>query len=360
MVGGGVMGASAAWRLARRGAQVTLLEQFGPGHDRGSSHGSSRIFRLAYAEPLYVRLAVRAQQLWRELESVTGPGVLALCGALDHGPEPVTAALARELAAAGQPGELLSVTEAGARWPGLRFDTSVLWHAGGRLHADRAVAALLRAAAGAGAQIRHHTRVAGVASRGGRAEVRIADGSVLAADAAVIAAGGWLPGVFGGVAALPPARVTQEQPAHFPAAAPEGWPSFIHHGGGELPPGEGIYGAGGPDGIKIGRHAIGPVTDPDHRDRSIDQARVDDLAGYARRWLPGVDHTRPAPLTCLYTTLPGGDFLLEPAGPVTVLSACSGHGFKHAPAVGELAAGLVLDGAAVPERFTAARRLPAA
>ncbi|MYR36844.1 FAD-dependent oxidoreductase, partial [Streptomyces sp. SID4944] len=82
VVGGGLMGASAAWRLSARGHRVTVLERFGPGHDRGSSHGTSRIFRLAYAEPSYTELALRALPLWRRLEEESGRPVLTLTGAV--------------------------------------------------------------------------------------------------------------------------------------------------------------------------------------------------------------------------------------------------------------------------------------
>jgi sarcosine oxidase len=356
VIGGGVMGASAAWRLARRGAEVVLLEQFGPRHDKGSSHGSSRIFRLAYPDRLYVDLAARAQQLWLELEAATSTRVLTLTGAVDHGPLTATAALQEALTAGGHPSELLSPAEAAARWPGLRFDTSVLFHPdAGRVHADDAVSALQQAAALAGAEVRHDARVAEVTPRGETARIALADGTVIDADAAVVAVGGWLPYLFAGAFPLPPLRVTQEQPAHFPVSAELDaltWPSFIHHGGGEIPADEGIYGTGSIDGVKIGRHAAGPAIDPDRRDRSIDQARVADLQEYARRWLPGVNPARPEPTTCLYTITPDHDFLIDRVGPLTVLGGFSGHGFKHAPAVGELAAALILDNVPAPKRFS--------
>jgi sarcosine oxidase len=356
VIGGGVIGASAAWRLARRGAEVVLLDQFGPGHDQGSSHGSSRIFRLAYPDRVYVDLAARARELWRELESVTATPVLTLTGAVDHGPLAATAALHAALTAAGHPGELLSPAEASARWPGLRFDTSVLFHPdAGRVHADDAVAALWQAAALAGAEVRYQARVVGLTPRGDTAHIVLADGTAIDADAAVVAVGGWLPYLFADAFPLPQLRVTQEQPAHFTVSGnldPLTWPSFIHHGGGEIPADEGIYGTGGIGGIKIGRHGVGPVIDPDRRDRRIDQARVTDLQEYARQWLPGVNPAHPEPSTCLYTITPDHDFLIDRVGPLAVLGGCSGHGFKHAPAVGELAAALILDNVPAPRRFS--------
>lgn len=359
VVGGGVVGSAVAWQLARGGAQVVLVEQFSPGHDRGSSYGSSRIFRLAYPDPEYVDLAARSLELWRALGSASGLDVLNLTGGVDHGPEAVTGALREVLTAAGHPAELLDPAEAARRWPGLRFDTSVLAHPdAGRLHADRAVEALQRAAAQAGADVRHRVRVERVSPTTDHALVTLAGGSTLTADRVVIAAGGWLPGVFGDLFALPALRVTQEQPAHFAAhhrVDPSSWPSFIHHGGAGLDADDGVYGLGSSDGIKAGHHAVGPVVDPDHRDRTIDPQRLAALVDYARAWLPGVAAATATASTCLYTTTPDHDFLIDTEGPLVLASACSGHGFKHATGVGELVAGLVLDTGSVPSRFSLSR-----
>ncbi|MFC4029879.1 FAD-dependent oxidoreductase [Streptomyces polygonati] len=355
VVGGGVMGSSAAWHLAARGDEVVLLEQFAPGHDRGSSHGSSRIFRLAYADPFYLGLAVRALPLWQRLEEETGIGVLALTGAVDHGPARTVSALEEALRAAGRPAEALSPAEAGERWPGLRVDTAALFHPeAGRLHADRAVTAFQTAARKHGARIRHGVKVARVTARGSGAEVVTAEEEVLTADAVVVAAGGWTPRFAApGDRELPAMRVTAEQPAHFAAADALGWPSFIHHGGAGLPEGPGVYGLGSADGVKAGFHGVGPVVDPD-RDRVINAEMLRDLLEYAERWLPGVDRTNPVPKTCLYTTTPDHDFVIDRSGPCTVLAGFSGHGFKFASVIGELAADLVA-GRPGAERFARTR-----
>lgn len=364
VVGGGVAGSSAAWHLAGRGHEVRLLEQFGPGHDQGSSHGSSRIFRLAYPDPLYVGLAVRALPLWRELEAETGVGVLTLTGAVDHGPAAVIDVLAAALTAAGQASEAVRPGEAAERWPGLRIDTGALLHPqAGRLHADAAVAALQQAAAARGAVVEHRTPVRRVSvRRDTRVEVVTADERALVADAAVLTVGGWAPKTLAalGVAA-PPLRVTQEQPAHFPVASGEpaalSWPSFIHHGGAGLPDGAGVYGLGSVDGVKVGFHAVGPTVDPDRRDRTIDRAAEARLRDYARSWLPGVDADRPESTTCLYTLSPDHDFVLDRRGPVVVAGGFSGHGFKFGSVLGELVADLVEGGAPQP-RFALARPIP--
>jgi sarcosine oxidase len=357
VVGGGAMGSAAAWQLASRGHEVTLLEQFEPGHTNGSSHGSSRIFRLAYADPFYVSLAARALPLWRQLEQESGQAVLSLTGAVDHGPAAATEALHQVLGAAGHASQTLTPAEAAERWPGLRYDTSVLFHPeAGRVHADHAVLAFQRAAEARGAVVRHGVRVAKLARLGAERVEAVTDGGeVFTADAAVVAVGGWAPTVAAAVVGgLPPLRVTQEQPVHLPAPDALDWPSFIHHPGAELADDGGIYGLGSVDGVKLGFHAVGPVVDPDHRDRSIDPVALRRVLDYAERWLPGADASRPTATTCLYTITPDHDFVVDRDGPVTVLAGFSGHGFKFTPAIGELAADLV-EGRPGASRFALGR-----
>lgn len=340
VVGGG----ATAWQLTRRGYGVTLLERSVPGHTEGSSHGSSRILRLAYADELYVSLAARALPLWRRIEKESGRELLTLTGAVDHGPAPVIGALHARLRDAGHASGLLTPGQAAEYWPGLRFDTGVLFHAAaGRVHADHAVLAFQEVAASRGAAIRHEVRVAEIRRRdAGRVEVVTAAGEVIRADAAVVAVGGWAPGLAAETArGLPPLRVTQEQPVHFPSADALAWPSFIHHAGAGLAGDFDVYGLGSVDGVKVGFHGAGAIVDPDRRDRAIDQTARDRVREYAERWLPGADASRPNATTCLYTTTPDHDFVIDRDGPVTVLAGFSGHGFKFAPAIGGLAADLV-------------------
>ncbi len=343
VVGGGVMGSAAAWRLAVRGADVTVLEQFGPGHEQGASHGSSRIFRLAYAEPEYVTLAERAHDRWRELEAATGRDVLTITGAVDHGDPAQLAALHAALIGAAAVAAVLPADEASRRYPGLRFDGEVLWHArAGRLHADHAVVALKDATVALGGEVRHEVAVTAIDD----ASVTTAGGERIEADAVVVAAGGWSRRLLGGVADLPTLRVTLEQPAHFTTRDPATpWPSFIHHPGStwDAPDGAAIYGLGSEDGVKIGLHKVGPEIDPAIADRAIDPGRLAVLQDYVRAWVPGVDPGSAAPITCTYTLSPDEHFVIDRNGPVTVLAGFSGHGFKFAPAVGDLAADLVLD-----------------
>ena len=160
VIGGGAMGSAAAWALARRGREVTLLEQFGPGHRNGASHGTTRNFNPGYADPDYVAMLAEAARLWSELETDAGERLLARTGVVNHGPDPRLPEVRNALLAAGLRAEFLSAGEAAERWRGIRFDTRVLHMAdGGQLNPDAALPALQRLAAGLGAEIRHHVKV---------------------------------------------------------------------------------------------------------------------------------------------------------------------------------------------------------
>jgi sarcosine oxidase len=364
VIGGGVVGASAAWRLIRRGVAVTLIDQFEAGHSAGSSHGSSRIFRLAYPEMTYVHLAQKARGLWQELERETHRRVLRLTGAVDHGDPAMIDRMHSALRSAGARCEIVSPTAAQKRWPGMRFDSPVLFHAdGGRLFADDAVNALLAAATTRGAKVRRGGRVTAVQEVDGRAQVHIGP-EVLTADTVVVAAGGWAPKLLSDLP-LPAMKVTQEQTAHFELADPTvEWPSFIHHpdGGdgaipGVSPAASGVYGLGdtgadGTAGVKIGFHAIGPEVDPDGERTGPDPTTHEQLRHYAELWLPGVRPDTAVSTTCLYTQTPDHHFVIDRHGPIVVSAGFSGHGFKFGPALGDLIVRLVLDRATTPPLFS--------
>ncbi|GLK99318.1 N-methyltryptophan oxidase [Dactylosporangium matsuzakiense] len=362
VVGGGAMGSAAAWQLARRGVSVVLLERFAARHTNGASHGASRIFRLSYAEPGYIALAREAERLWRELENDTGAHLLTVTGGADHGDHPFLTELADALAAAQVRHHWLSPREAARRWPGLRFETPVLFHPdSGRLHADRSVAALQDAARALGATVRHSTPVTAIEVLGDD-RVRVhTDTEALRARRVVAAVGAWTAGLLGAQVPLPPLRVTQEQPAHFAARIPaDGWPSFGHRfAAGSAAAAQfygGIYGLATPgEGVKVGFHGVGPVVDPDRRDFMPEPAQLAALRNYVRRWLPGADPDVFAPISCTYTTTPDTDFVLDRHGPLVVATGFSGHGFKFTPAVGRILAGLAVDGTRPDQRFASTR-----
>jgi sarcosine oxidase len=366
VVGGGAMGSATAWQLAGRGRSVMLLERFGPGHTNGASHGASRNFNTAYSEPTYLRMLAQALPLWRELEAQTGSRLLSQVGVANHGPNGHFDAVAVALAAAGLGAEFLSAEAAGERWPGIRFDGRVLHTPdSGRLNADAAVSALQSAAAAAGAEIRHGTRVLRLEVLGDDAVRVVTESGTIEARRAVVTVGAWTSSLLAGVIPVPRLRVTQEQPAHFALrdasadaalAASTDWPGFNH----ALDPADPrygfwyspIYGMYTPgQGVKAGWHGVGAVTDPDARSFLPEPVQLAALQRYVREWLPGADPDACEPVSCTYTTTADEDFVLDRVGPVSVGAGFSGHGFKFTPAVGRILADLATDACAAPPLF---------
>ena len=368
VVGAGVVGAATARALARSGARVLVVERFARGHEAGSSHGATRIFRRGYTADDYVAMTGAALAEWRELERETGRDLLDLTGAVDHGDPAVLDAIQAAFERAGVAHERLSPAEAEARWPGLRIDTSALVHAeAGRLRSADAIEAMLESAVAHGAELRFETRLRDLDLTDDGAVLRLegAGGasSVVRVASVVLAVGSWAHDLVAehAVAAgtpLPPVRVTQEQPAHFASALPdEAWPSFVHYPSdpalrsvvssvyGLLTPGE---------GVKVGTHGTGREVHPDERDFAPTPAGTAVLRDYVERWVPGVDVDSLAPISCLYDTTPTEDFVLDRVGAATVATGFAGHGFKFGPVLGTILAG-VATGTPAPERF----RLPA-
>ncbi|HEY4028287.1 MAG TPA: N-methyl-L-tryptophan oxidase [Candidatus Dormibacteraeota bacterium] len=367
VVGAGTMGSFALWRLARRGASVLGLEQFAPGHDRGSGHGESRMIRTAYFEgPDYVPLVTAAFPLWRELETESETELLTMTGALMIGrPDGVllTGALhsAREHALAY---ELLEPRQVAARFAPHRLapDEVALWEEGaGVLRPELAIRAAAGRARALGATLVTGTRVTGVEARDGGVTVR-AGGAVYRGRHLVVCAGPWLGGLLPGLGL--PLRVERQVMTWFPAPdpapfAPGRFPCFIHDREDRLPG----YGIPSLDGatVKVGLHHGGRLADPDTLDRQVTGADVAPLTELVEETLRGLD-TRPArAAVCMYTNTPDEHFVVGPAPElpgVTVLGGFSGHGFKFAPVMGEIAADLALEGGTAhpiagfsPQRF---------
>ncbi|WP_116953079.1 FAD-dependent oxidoreductase [Jiangella endophytica] len=359
IVGGGVVGSATAWRLARRGVDVVLLERFEAEHVRGSSHGASRGFRLAHPRAGYVRLAQHAFALWRQLEGECGQELLTTTGGVDHGDAAALRAVASALSSRRVPYAVLPAAQARYRWPGLRFESPVLYQPdAGRLHADRCVAALRRLAVERGAEVRYRTPVRHVGVDGDDRAVVRTDAEVIRARRVVVTAGPWVPDLIGGVVRLPDLVVTQDQPAHFaPADDSAAWPSFLHHVGTGEPSGgaRAAYGLLTPgEGLKVGLARGGVRADPDLRTFLPDARLATELRDYVRGWVPGVEATSGRHLSCVSTSTPANDFVLDRAGPIVVGSACSGRGFTFAPAAAEVLADLATGSARTPPRF----RLP--
>jgi sarcosine oxidase len=347
IIGGGAMGLAAAWQLAHRGMQVLLLERESIGHRGGASHGSTRNFNQAYSDPRYVAMLVEARRLWGKLEDESGTTLLDTVGIVNHGTNPAFDDVLAALAGAGIAAEFLPPEEAQRRWPGIRFDSRVLYTPeSGRLRADAALAALRDGAIAHGAQVREGTQVTKLSVLSDTRVRVTTETSEFEARHVIVTAGAWTQKLIGDLVALPALVVTQEQPAHFAARNPEEkWPGFNHH----PTPGDRsydywpsqIYGMQTPgEGVKVGWHGVGPVVDPDARNFTSEPGQFAALRRYVREWLPGADADNAAEISCTYTTTPDTSFMLKRFGPITVGAGFSGHGFKFTPAVGRILADL--------------------
>ena len=364
IAGAGLAGSAAAWAASARGLSVVVLEAFGAGHRRGSSHGSARIFRRAYPDPLYVRMTGRAGELWRQLEAEAEEPLLLMTGGLDFGAQRNPEQLHAVLTSCDVPASLLSPGEAAERWPYFSFASTgpVMFHAdSGVLDPERAMAAMLRLAAGQGADVRFNSPVTRLETApAGDGAIVHTDSGTFTAPVAAVAAGGWLPPLLEPLVPLPPLAVTQQQAFHFAPweepAAP--WPIFIFRDAADH-----CYGLpGGRDGevpgaIKLGEHHNGKVTTAAGRDGVVDPGARERMIAFTEKRLPGLDSSPVNELTCLYTTTANEDFILDRRGPFVIASACSGHGAKFAPLLGEIIADLAAGQPSPDPRFTLAAHL---
>ena len=325
VVGAGITGSATAYALAREGRDVLLLEQFRVGHEHGSSHGRSRIVRLAYPEVEFVELAKEAFAGWRELEEESGQELLELNGLLEL-VETSAQSSADALAAAGAEYELLDGDEAASRWAvGVPDGWTVLFQPeAGIVRADLAHRAFVDGALAHGARLEEETRVESL------------DG--LDAKVIVVTAGPWIGDFFPDL----PVRTTRETLAYFrrdgaplPAVA-------------QLDPetrGHLIYSLHDPvHGLKAGVHHGGVTIGPDEPGEP-DPAVVERVSKWIARTYLDADPDPIGAETCMYTTTPDEHFILERRGKVVIGSACSGHGFKFAPAIGSRLAALAAQGA---------------
>lgn len=314
MVGAGVMGCATAWALRERGAEVTVHEQFELDHDRGSSHGRTRIFRIAYPDTRWIRFAQEAYAGWQELD----PELLGLYGLVELVSDPELTS-ARALDECGVPYRLLDRDE--VRTLGAKLPEG--WTA---LHV-----------ADAGVVFSERARRAFLAAAGVTVETnrRIESTDELDADAVVVTAGSWVRELVPDL----PVTVTRETLAYFRRVGPP--PPSIVDLNAETG-GHGMYSLHDPvHGLKAGAHHAGPEADPG-AGAPPDPAIVERIAAWVRERFPDVDPDPVDAQTCIYTSTLDQSFILERRGRVVVGSACSGHGFKFAPAVGRRLAALAL------------------
>jgi sarcosine oxidase len=352
VVGLGVMGSAALASLARRGRRVVGIDRLAPGHDRGSSHGATRVIRLGYFEhPAYVPLLRAAYPLWRALEARSGTPLLTVTGILEIG-DPASELVAGTLAASRQHGLAHEVLDAPAlmrRFPALRVPDNfvgVFQPDGGFVRAEATVTALIAQARAAGAELRIGERVLAVEPQGGGVRV-VTESGAIAAGRVIVAAGSRVRSLIPDLPVRPIRQVLLWFEPRDDAAllAPGRLPVFML----QRPDGL-FYGfpADGRAGVKAAEHAqSGETVDPDDYPRAVTAADEAPVRAVLEAHLPGAAGHLLAATTCLYTMAPDGDFIIDhvPDLPgVIVASPCSGHGFKFAPLIGEILADLATTG----------------
>jgi sarcosine oxidase len=336
VVGAGIMGLATAHALRSAGRDLLVLEQFEQGHRHGSSHGATRIFRLAYPEPGWVRLAQESLAGWRALEAESGEELLALVGLVE---------LVRKLEESSREALVVRGVECRELSPrelerglGVRSPpgfTALLQPDAGIVYAQRAHRAF-----GANVPIEEHAPALRLKPAGGDVRVETADGA-LTAGAVVVTAGAWARPLLATAGIDLDVQPTRETVAYFhledsgiPPAVAEFQTEARRHA---------FYALHDPvHGLKAGLNGSGSPADPDDEGKP-DPAIVERVAEWVAARFP---HAAAVPVrgeTCLYTNTSDETFVLERHGRVVVGSACSGHGFKFAPVVGRRLARLAVE-----------------
>lgn len=368
VVGLGAVGGAALLAGARAGAKIAGIDRFAPPHQFGSTHGETRIVRAAIGEgAAYTPFAQRSFELWDQLSGETGEhlvtrcGLLVLGGVLPHATHVPAGFLQTTIDSARSFGiahEVIEAAEVRMRFPAyMRFEGERAYFEPGAGFAipERVVAAQLARAKALGATVRLNSAVASIARDGAGVVVRTANETLRAARVA-LAAGAWIPGFLPAQSArrLSVTRQTLHwfaPPNETSAFEPARMPVFIWNELYGFP----IATPGG--GVKVATEALDAVVDPDTTAREVSSAEVDLVIPRVRAAFPMLgQHLRGA--TCLYTSTPDFNFWIGQhplIDNVTVVSACSGHGFKHAAAVGEAVVANMLrtSGVAIPTAWSA-------
>jgi sarcosine oxidase len=357
VIGLGGMGSATAYQLARRGKRVIGLEQFGAAHERGSSHGKSRIIRQAYFEhPDYVPLLLRAYELWHELQAGSTDPLLTITGGLMIGTSDSEVVQGAALSARsyGLAHELLDAPDLRRRFPqfAVRDDEVALYETqAGVLHPELTVLAHLAGAARHGADLHFNEPVTGwQATAGGGVRVITAQGEYEAGHL-VVAAGAWAARLLPELAL--PLQVDRQVLYWFAPTRP-----LSDFAVGRLPiyiweqrDGSAFYGFpaqdGPPGGVKVAFHTGGTPSDADTIRRVVSADEVAAMRAALDGRIPGLAGELLATATCMYTMTPDQHFIIAPHAQlpqVTVASPCSGHGYKFCAVVGEILADLATDG----------------
>lgn len=356
IIGAGTMGSAAALMMARRGTAVLAIDRSGVPNTASEHFGEARLFRTAYYEhPAYVPLLVRARELWLSLNAQARADLYTETGAV-YGSYPGGEVVPGSIASArehGVPIEELSSHAASDRFPTLRFPAE--WSAAFEPHAgvlrpEATVAAMARLARDAGATFGTHEEVLSIEPCGDEVRVRT-DRTTYTGRSAVITAGAWSQRILEASGLSSPRITPTRQPlgwmkptdaARFAVGSHPSWAA-------EDAPGSLLYGfpiLPGASDFRVARHKLGPVADPDNVDRTPSIEDIADFESGVRRHLVDPGEVSRAAIAC-YSNSHDGHFIIDrvPADAnVLIASGFSGHGFKFSPVIGEVVAGLVLDG----------------
>lgn len=355
VLGLGIAGSSIAATLASRGFRVTGVEQLSALHERGSSHGDTRIFRrVPHEGDVYVKMASASIEGWRAWNRVAKDELFVECGGIDAGPEESrTVQAAEELCARyGQPFEALRGSEFNRRCShyNLPVDWRVIYHpSSGYVRPDATRTFLYALARERGATLLHDTAVVGIEFHSERVAVRTSR-ETIAGDFLVVAAGSWLPNLFPdlGLNLSTERRVVAWfQPKTGAKFNDRGLPIFCFDADG------GWYGMPTPDGrIKIGHDKhLRQRIDPDRLPIEANAEDAAKLSTCIRDYFVGFDQDPCEMKPCIYTLTKDHNFIIArhpEHSNILIFSCCSGHGFKYAPVYGEIAADLIV-GAPRPE-----------
>lgn len=355
VIGLGAMGGASTDALARRGARVVAFDQFAPPHWNGSTHGHTRIIREAYYEhPLYVPLVRRAYELWEELQRDAGIELFLRTGGVMAGPKqgPLFLGAVESARTHGIDHEIVDARALAQRFPAYlpRPDWHALVeHRAGMLFPERCVLAQHDRARAHGAVLRLNEPVIRW-SHGGRGIVLQTANEQTLVERLVVAAGPWLPGLRESLGISIPLEV-ERQLSHWFEPFDRGDSRYRATnspiGLWEMPDGD-VF-ATLPDeghGVKCGMHHAGAATSPETVSRTVTQGENAVAREMLEQIMPGAGGRLKESRVCLYTNTPDRHFIIDwlQRDRVLVLSPCSGHGFKFASAIGEIAAQLVLDG----------------
>ena len=363
----GAMGSAAVYQLAKRGNKVLGLDRFSPPHASGSSHGESRIIRQAIGEgEEYVPLVLRSYELWREIEKATGKELLTITGGLTlesqnseavmHGRPDFLDQAIRCAEKFDIRHEILETADVRKRYPqfAVTDERAYFEYETGFLRPELCIETQLQLACKHGAVVQTNETIVSVESRGDSVVTVETNCGAYCAEKVIITAGPWI-GRF-----LPPAyarlfKVSRQVMYWFDIRedcrltfAPPGFPIFIwiFAKGGEF----GFYGFPTLDGktIKIATEQFTAITDPDHAQHAVGMEEERSMyKDYVQGRLPGISDRCTSAATCLYTTTPDSNFVIDvhPDNDcIMIASPCSGHGFKHSAAIGEALAEQVIDG----------------